>query len=182
LSTGFDSRLHTFHQGRIRWNLSKYYNLRANATLGRKKSVSDYTSGRDYFIEYYAIEPTFSYQPGSKFRIALNGKYSEKSNNSDLAEKVIIRDVGIEMRINQAQKGSFSGQFNYIIIDYTASENTSIAFEMLEGLKAGNNFTWGITYQRKVAKNLQLNFTYNGRKSEGNSTIHTGGMELRAFF
>jgi hypothetical protein len=53
---------------------------------------------------------------------------------------------------------------------------------MLEGLRAGNNFTWGLAYQRKVAKNLQLNFTYNGRKSEDNSAIHSGGMELRAFF
>ena len=182
LSSGFDSRLHTFHEGRIRWNLSKYYNLRLNGILGRKKSSSDYTTGRDYFIEYFEIEPTFSYQPGSKFRVALKGKYTEKANNSDLGEKAIIRDVGIEMRLNQAQKGSFTAQFNYIIIDYNASTNTSLAFEMLEGLKTGNNFTWGVTYQRKVAKNLQLNFTYNGRKSEGNSTIHTGGMELRAFF
>ena len=182
LSNGFDSRLHTFHEGRIRWNISKYYNLRVNGRLGRKKSRSDYTTGRDYFIEYHEIEPTFSYQPGSLFRIALNGKYAEKLNNSDLREKAIIRDVGVELRINQKQKGSFNARFNYIIIDYTAAANTSLAFEMLEGLKAGNNFTWGVTYQRKVAKNLQLNFTYNGRKSEDNSAIHTGGMELRAFF
>lgn len=182
LSSGFDSRLHTFHEGRLRWNLNKYYNLRVNGRLGRRKSSSDYATGRDYFIDYYEIEPTFSYQPGSVFRIALNGKYSEKTNNSDLQEKAIIRDVGIELRINQKQKGSFNTRFNYIVIDYTANSNSSIAFEMLEGLKAGNNFTWGVTYQRKVAKNLQLNFTYNGRKSEDNSAIHTGGMELRAFF
>jgi hypothetical protein len=53
---------------------------------------------------------------------------------------------------------------------------------MLEGLKTGNNFTWGLSYQRKVATNLQLNFNYNGRKSEATNTIHSGGMELRAFF
>jgi len=53
---------------------------------------------------------------------------------------------------------------------------------MLEGLKIGNNYTVGISYQRKVGKNLQLNFNYNGRKSDSNKMIHTGGMELRAFF
>ena len=84
--------------------------------------------------------------------------------------------------MNQVNKGSFSGRLNYINISYNAALNSAIAFEMLEGLKTGNNFTWGLNYQRKVAKNLQLNFTYNGRKSEDSTTIHSGGMELRAFF
>src|SRR5690606_2463189 len=114
--------------------------------------------------------------------ISLNGKYAQKDNNSDLNESAIIRDVGFDMRYNQKEKGSFNVKMNYILITYTASSNTSLAFEMLEGLKTGNNFTWGISYQRKVAKNLQLNVTYNGRKSEDNKAIHSGGMELRAFF
>ena len=94
----------------------------------------------------------------------------------------MIRNVGLELRFNQAQKGSFSAQANFIVISYNATTNSSLAFEMLEGLKTGNNFTWGLSYQRKIAQNLQLNFTYNGRKSELNNAIHSGGMELRAFF
>lgn len=182
LSNGFDSRLHTFHDMRLRWNISKVYNLRINGLLGRKKSSSDYAAGRDYFIEYFEIEPAFSYQPGTAFRIGITGKYTEKANNSDLAETAILRNVGLELRLNQAQKGSFSAQLNFIVISYNGNTNSSLAFEMLEGLKPGNNLTWGISYQRKVAQNLQLNFTYTGRKSEGNNAIHSGGMELRAFF
>ena len=182
LSNGFDSRLLTFHEVRLRWNISKYYNLRSNGILGRKKNNSDYATSRNYFIEYYEIAPTFSYQPSTSFRISLNGKYSEKINNSDLSEKAIIRDVGVDMRYNQQKKGSLTARMNYILITYSGLTNTSLAFEMLEGLKTGNNFTWGLSYQRKVAKNLQLNFNYNGRKSESNNAIHSGGMELRAFF
>lgn len=182
LSNGFDTRLNTFHEFQIRWNLSKYFNLRIDNTLGRKKSGSDYSISRNYYIEYFETTPVFSYQPNSAFRIALNGKYSEKVNNSDLAEKAVIRDIGADLRYNQVRKGSFSARFNFIVINYNASENSSIAFEMLEGLRTGNNFTWGLSYQRKVAKNLQLNFNYNGRKSEENNAIHSGGMELRAFF
>lgn len=182
LSNGFDSRLHTFHDFRLRWNILKVFNVRVNGLLGRKKSSSDYTTGRDYFIEYFEIEPGVSYQPGTAFRIGITGKYTEKVNNSVLAETVVIRNIGLELRFNQAQKGSFSAQSNFIVIDYNASTNSSLAFEMLEGLKPGNNFTWGISYQRKIAQNLQLNFTYNGRKSELNNAIHSGGMELRAFF
>lgn len=182
LSNGFDSRLNTFHEAQFRWNISKYFNLRMNNTLGRKKNSSDYAIGRDYFIDYYEIAPVFSYQPGSAFRLALNGSFSEKENNSEIGEKAILRDVGIDMRYNQVKKGSFSGRVNFINIDYNAALNTSIAFEMLEGLQTGNNFTWGLSYQRKIAKNLQININYNGRKSEESNAIHSGGMELRAFF
>ena len=182
LTNGFDTRLNTFHEVQLRWNISKYFNVRVDNTLGRKKSSSDYAIGRDYFIEYFETTPVFSYQPNSAFRIALNGKYSEKENNSELAERATIRDIGFDLRYNQVKKGSFSGRFNFINISYNASLNSSIAFEMLEGLKTGNNFTWGLSYQRKVAKNLQINLNYNGRKSEDSKTIHSGGMELRAFF
>ena len=182
LSNGFDSRLNTFHEVRIRWNISKYYNLRVNGVLGRKKNASDYAPTRNFFIEYMSVAPVISYQPNTAFRISLNGEYSQKDNSSDLNESAIIRDVGVDMRYNQKKKGSFNLKLNYILITYNASTNTSLAFEMLEGLKTGNNFTWGVSYQRKVAKNLQLNVTYNGRKSEDNSAIHSGGMELRAFF
>ena len=182
LSNGFDSRLNTFHELRVRWNINKTLSARANGVLGRKKSNSDYAANRNYFIEYYEVAPTFAYQPNAEFRISVNGKYASKRNNSENAEHAVIRDVGFDMRYNKIKKGSLNLRTNYILISYSGDSNTSLAFEMLEALKAGNNFTWGLSYQRKVAKNLQLNFNYNGRKSEDNSAIHSGGMELRAFF
>lgn len=182
LSNGFDSRLHTFNKLKLRWNITREHTLKLEAITGRKKSNSDFSSTRNYFISYQEIKPVYSFQPNAKFRLSLNGKYAAKLNNSDLLEQAIITDVGFEFRFNQPKKGSFLGQFNFIAINYNASNNTSLAYEMLEGLKTGNNFTLGLSYQRKVAKNLQLNFNYNGRKSENNPMIHSGGMELRAFF
>ena len=53
---------------------------------------------------------------------------------------------------------------------------------MLEGLRAGANLTWGLNFQKTLGKNLQLSLHYSGRAANGQRSIHTGGMELRAFF
>ena len=49
-------------------------------------------------------------------------------------------------------------------------------------LKPGTNYTWNISYQRNVSKNLQLSIQYLGRKSENSRLIQSGTMEVRAFF
>lgn len=182
LSNGFDSRLNTFHEVRFRWNIAKKYTLKSNVIIGRKKNASDYAPVRNFYLQYYEVKPEFAYQPNTKFRLSVNGKFADKTNQSETLEHATIRDVGLDLRYNEAKKGSFNLRTNYILISYNGDVNTSLAFEMLEALKTGNNFTWGLSYQRKVAKNLQLNFNYNGRKSEDNNAIHSGGMELRAFF
>jgi hypothetical protein len=117
LSNGFDTRLNTFHEVRLRWNLNKYYNLRVNGVLGRKKNGSDYATNRNFDIKYYELAPTFSYQPNTAFRISLNAEYVEKENISDLGETAIIRDVGFDLRFNQAKKGSFQRP-NELYIDH----------------------------------------------------------------
>ncbi|MFT5582230.1 MAG: hypothetical protein ACI9G9_001495, partial [Psychromonas sp.] len=59
---------------------------------------------------------------------------------------------------------------------------SAVGYELLESLKPGVNYTWNLSYQRSLSKNLQISIQYNGRKSEENLAIHSGGMEVRAFF
>jgi hypothetical protein len=69
-----------------------------------------------------------------------------------------------------------------VSIRFDGTGNSSLTYEMLEGLRAGTNFTWGISYQRSLGQNIQLNLTYNGRKSQDIDAVHSGGVQVRAFF
>jgi len=53
---------------------------------------------------------------------------------------------------------------------------------MMEGLQPGKNFTWNILAQKKITKFLDLNFSYFGRKTETSKTVHTGNVQLKAYF
>jgi hypothetical protein len=53
---------------------------------------------------------------------------------------------------------------------------------MLEGLQAGKNNTWRLLLQKNLTQYLDININYQGRKSDTSATIHTGNVQLRAFF
>ena len=53
---------------------------------------------------------------------------------------------------------------------------------MLESLQNGSNLTWRLLLQKNLTQYLDLNINYQGRKSENSETIHTGNVQLRAFF
>lgn len=181
LSNGFESRGDDYNQIGLRWNFFKEWTFFLDEKLGKRVASSDFLSGRNYELIYFSIEPKITWQPGNQGRLNLLSQYTEKNNRLG-SELVVIRKIGADFTFNSIGKGTVRAELNYYLISYNGNSNNSIGFEMLEGLNAGNNFTWTIGVQRTVAKNLQLNLTYNGRKPEGVSTIHSGGVQVRALF
>ena len=183
LANGFDGRTHQFHQLNTRWNLKKKFTLTSSVEIGDRGSSADYTTGRDFLIYYWKLEPSIIYQPNTTFRISLDLRQENKINDEVFGGEVaVIQDIGMQLKYNQAEKGSLQGGINAVNITYDGAQNNALAFEMLESLRPGLNFTWNLGYQRSISKNLQISIQYNGRKSEDNSAIHAGGVEVRAFF
>lgn len=181
LTNGFESRKLIQRELRSRYNISRVYSLETRLTLSNKENRSEFFDTRNYTIESKEVEPKFIYQPSVKFRLTLLGIYAEKVN-TDGSERSYNRTASAELRFNEAGKGTFSLSASYIDILFNAPQNTSLAFEMLDGLSAGGNITWNVLWQRNLGNNLQLNLNYGGRKSQDLRVIHTGGMQVRAFF
>jgi hypothetical protein len=69
-----------------------------------------------------------------------------------------------------------------IQIAFNGTPNTPVAFEMLEGLRSGRNYTWSAAYQRTLSGNMQISFSYDGRKSPDIKVVHVGNVQVRFFF
>jgi len=183
LASGYDARENRYNEVSTRLNISRIFSIEYGYQRGDKLVTADYVAGRNYDIAYFYHQPTFSYQPNTKFRWSLEGKYTEKKNNAELgAEKAFLSELGTSVKYNQAEKGSLQANFKFVNIIYRSDPNTPLGFEMLEALKPGINYTWTVGYQRSLSNNLQISIQYTGRKSEMNKAIHSGGMEVRAFF
>ena len=170
-------------QIKFRWNMNKSFMLKSQLTKEIKKNSSTYMTNRNYDIENMEINNRISFQPNTLFRVALNGRYSEKRNSIEYgSEKAFINDIGIELRRSKRDKGLLNGELHLVNINYNGESSSTIGFEMLEGLQLGKNITWKLGFQKNMSNNLQISINYNGRKSEENRAIHTGSMQMRAFF
>jgi hypothetical protein len=181
LSNGFDNREKQISGVRLRWNFISDFIIQNYFEWGSKEYISEYFSAKNYDILQRMNEAKLQYEPGFQAKVELNYTYTEKSNQLS-SEESFSNDLGLEVNYSIVNKGNVLAKANYLNIKYNSDSNTSIAYEMLQGLKPGNNATWNLTFQRKLAGFVEMNLIYNGRWSEGFSAIHTGSIQLRAFF
>lgn len=183
LLNGFESRSKEFNTMRIRWNVTRHWTADVEAERGRVANASDLLVGRTFAIDQEGLRPRITWQPNTSLRAMVSYKYTEKRNRAEFGgEQALVQDLGLELRYNTAGKGSILVNANLVAISYDGEVNSSLGNEMLAGLKPGTNGTWSLSLQRNLSNNLQVDLTYNGRRSEGVPVIHVGGAQVRAFF
>ncbi len=183
LSNGFDSRKRNETGLRLRTALAKSTNLNIMLNGGNKKYESQLFVQRNYQITYQEVQPELNYQFSNDFRWSFAGAFGIQSNDESLGnERNVNLTFTTESRYNVLKKGVLTGKLSFIKNKFDGNANSTIGYEMLAGLQTGNNFTWGLALQRSIGNGVQLNLSYDGRKSENVNIIHTGAMQVRAFF
>lgn len=185
LTNGYETRENTTHEWRWRWNVTKSWSLNSTNIYGIKSNESVFLTTRNYKIEAYDLEQKLSYQPNTAFRVSILYKHNKKQNIIiEGFQKAELNDLGLEFKFNQLEKGSLTGKADFINITYNdiLNQNTPIAYEMLNALKTGYNYTWELSYQRNLSNNIQVSINYSGRKSPDSKIVNIGGAQVRAFF
>jgi hypothetical protein len=184
LNNGIETRLLETHELKWRLNFAKWFTINSTGLIGIKGNNSLLFSSRNYLLHTRETEQKLSYQPGTTFRISVLYKYGEKANTyAEGFQRAFIHNGGLELKYNQTEKGSFNLRFDLLQMRYNDVESSAIAFEMLNGLANGTNYTWELLYQRNINQNLQISINYNGRKAASSSgVVHLGGGTIRAFF
>ncbi len=183
LSQGFEERNREEYSSNVRINLSRLYSVKVLYLWGNSVSNSDFLAGRRYQIEQQKISPEIAWQPSTNFRISAIYGFAEKANiQGEPSEKASIHEISGNARISKATNFSMDAIVKYSNIDYSGDPNTSVAYDMLEALQPGQNYSWSIMMQKKILLGLQLSINYEGRKSQDHDAIHIGRMQVSALF
>ena len=152
------------------------------SSLNTNESVSENFVSKNFNIESIRFNPKLSYLLGNNTRFDVFYQLTNKNNTINAEESLNQQKYGASFSYANKQKVALNGEFNLFSNSFDGLANTPVGYQMLEGLQPGTNFTWSLLAQKKLTKFLDLNLNYFGRKTETSKTIHTGTIQLKAYF
>lgn len=181
LTYGVESNQTAQHTGKVRWGISRILTLNLKGIEGRRRYYSGLDDGRTYDISIRGVEPSLVTMFSTRLRLTLSYNNETRSNKPEMGpEKASIRTANMDLRWSMPTSGVVQARFTYANIHYNGEANTSVAFSMLDALSKGQNFLWGLGWDSRIAKGIELSLEYEGRKPGANRMIHTGRMSIRA--
>ncbi len=144
--------------------------------------VSENFPDRNFNIKGYQLAPKISYLFTKSTSWDLFYELQKKENQIGNLETLLQNRFGTSFTYAGQNKLTMNGEISFYQNKYVGNEFSSVGFQMLEGLQTGQNLTWRFLVQKNLTKFLDINLNYQGRKSETSQTIHTGSIELRAYF
>ncbi len=183
LTTGFESRQTSEKFIRSRWNITPTFSNQINYSFGSRNSDSELFDNRDYHIDYQKFSPQFIYLPNQQFTATFAYEYQLAENTLvDFLVTAKFHNLKLETQYNRTEKLAFKTDFSFVNIGVDGTTNPTLELTLLEGLKKGKNFLWGLTLNRQLANNVQMSLRYEGRKTGDRRTVHLGSASVRATF
>ncbi|MHA7056679.1 hypothetical protein ACWGOQ_0005625 [Aquimarina sp. M1] len=179
--TGIQENIINSHQVIFAHKMAKTWLFDLKNEFIETESISENFSNRNYLLEGYKVEPKLSYLLSPQTQFSIFYLLNDQENISG-EEALAQQKLGVSFTYANKQQVSVTGEFNYFNNDFTGNAFSPVGYQLLNGLQPGDNYTWSLLAQKKLTKYLDLNVSYLGRKSETANTIHTGSIQLRAYF
>jgi len=137
---------------------------------------------KNYEIKGYQLAPKISYLFSKSTSWDLFYELQNKENQIGNFETLLQNRFGTSFMYAGKKNFTMNGEVSFYQNKFVGNEFSSVGFQMLEGLQTGQNLTWRLLLQKNLTNFLDINLNYQGRKSEKSKTIHTGSVQLRAYF
>jgi len=183
---GMETNHLSMNQFVVRGKPHQNITLKSEYSYSSKKNFSAFFSSRDYHIISHNLTHSLRVQHGNNIFWGVLYTFQLKNNISGV-EQMQAHDASAEFSYRIANRGNLTTKLQYKYIDFKSESDynnmqSAVSYEMLEGLQNGNNILWNVGFQTNITEFLQLDLRYEGRFSEGVKVVHTGLMQLKAFF
>jgi len=154
--------------------------------LKLKNGFKGYTSTLNPFrnldIDYYSINPEISYRPSSNLRFNLLYTYDKRDQNIEQMESARSHDFTFSTTFRKASSSNINFSLSFVNVKFNGEQNSTIEFDLLEGLKNGKNYIWNTLFTKRLSNSIDLNLSYEGRKTGDAPTVHIARAQIKATF
>jgi hypothetical protein len=172
----------TLHQLEFLHKFGKFWLLDFASNLSKDYVNTENFTNQNYQIDAFELAPKFTYEYSKNHQFSFFYNFKNKENTRANLETLQQQKLGTSYYYKSKNNSLLRAEFNLFFNDFTGSRNSPVAYQMLEGLQAGKNYTWSLIFQRKINSYINVNLNYLARKSENASIIHTGSVQFRADF
>ena len=182
LSFGFIENSLKSHQLNFNHKIANTWLITLDTAFENNESISENFASKNFNIDETRFSPKLSYLFNDNTRFDMFYQYASKDNTIGNFESLKQQKYGVSYAVSNSQNSAISMEFNYFSNNFNGNANSPVGYQMMEGLQPGKNFTWSLLAQKRITKFLDLNLNYFGRKTETSRVIHTGTVQLKAYF
>ncbi|MFY0606870.1 MAG: hypothetical protein JXR10_09145 [Cyclobacteriaceae bacterium] len=184
LTSGFQIKNTSDWQASYRTPLNPQLTFRGKLGSSNVVFDSDFLESRNFEIHQSLIENELVFQPSNHFRVisSYSNKIKKVLHTETAAPEASVNEFKLESTWTRASKGNLNATLSWVDINYDGATNTFLAYELLEALQPGSNQRWNVNWQQTLGRGMQLTLQYFGRKSRDQDPIHTGTVQVTAFF
>ncbi len=182
LSVGSQENKNSSHQLQYANLIQKSWLVAFAAKTDESKAFSENYVSKNFKLTGYELAPKLSYLFNKNASWDVFYEFASLENLINERESLNSQRVGTSFAYASEKKITINGEFSFIQNNYDGDALSPVAYQMLEGLQPGKNMTWRLLLQKNLTQFLDINVNYQGRKSETSNAIHTGSVQLRAFF
>ncbi len=168
-----------------RLNIGKSKSIENKFKIGNRSASAASFNSRNFDIDFYEVNPTMNFQVSRKLRLSVGYEYKNKRNFNDSAEvdvTVNLHKLALDAKWNLKERNNIFAKLELVQIAQEGSAGFSAEYELRESLEPGFNAIWQVFTTVYLSKSLELSLTYDGRSTQGNKVLHTGRVQLKAFF
>lgn len=182
-NTGFESRINASKFLKLRWKMADSWITNWTVQLDDRTNDSEFFNNKDFQIREQSLEPDIQWAPSTQLTWKASYRLSvQKDQLSGSPFQSRNHNLSTELNWNKDSRTRLEQRFSYINVDFSGQANSPVGFAMLNGLQPGNNLIWNLNLNRQLGRNLQLQLSYEGRKTGTARVVHVGRAQVSAIF
>lgn len=169
---------------RSRFQISNEISNQTDIVLKNDNAASSSFINQSRQIYSTALSTDLSYRPESNVEIGIAVETNRAEDN--FSQKPITSDFnGQTVRVVYGflGNGQIRSEISREEIIIGSKPAGYIApYELTSGRDFGKNYLWSLSSEYRLGSNVQFSLQYSGRTTSRSNVVHTGRMEVKAFF